>query len=226
VTRCARGLQTMQAEAPKSFCAEEYQELLRIAMIPDFHGLVKSQFQKGKAAKRHAEMEADLDWEEGMGPAYMFSCDYDSRHTFNSARNWADPSKGWKDLKERDRLLLERDVAGWVQMYQRQWVPSAPRCQDSLQSPVENIIRVIQVHAYKKMAEFPDPNWADLEECLRHGVAAVTQEKVENSWKHMIKVLSPFAGLRGTTQVVVTTATGKKEVDCVGGGQLPKKLRA
>jgi hypothetical protein len=76
------------------------------------------------------------------------------------------------------------------------------------------------------MAEFPDPNWADLEDGLRHGVAAVTQEKVENSWKHMIKVLSPFAGLRGTTQVVVTTATGEKEVDCVGGGQLPKKLRA
>jgi hypothetical protein len=146
----------MQAEAPKSFCAEEYQELLRIAMIPDFQGLVESQFQKGKAAKRHAiEMEADLDWLEGMGPAYIFSCDYDSRHTFNSARNWTDPSKGWKDLKERDRLLLERDVAGWVQMYQQQWVSSAPRCQDSLQSPVKNIIRVIQVRVpIKKWLNF------------------------------------------------------------------------
>lgn len=226
MTLSVLAMQTMQAEAPRAFCAEEYQELLRVAMIPDFQALVKSHFMSDAMRTRHAEMEADLDWEEGMGPAYMFSCDYDSRHTFHAARNWADPSKGWKSLKERDRRSLDRGVPGWVQMDQRQWVPSAPRCQDSLQSPVENIIRVIQVHAYKKMNEYSDPGWADLEECLRCGIEAVTREKVKNSWTHMMKMLVPFSGEPGTTKVVKTTALGQREVECVGGGQLPRKLRA
>lgn len=173
---------------PDGFIAQEFQEYLRLVVIPKCQYLATG-FADGKNKKCYKRMLADLDWSEDDGPCYMVAMDKDKRHSMNDMVHYRYSRNGTGRGVLRDRRELDKNTEGWIQLTDKQVVPAGPRQCDTIQQPVECTVSQIKRGARAELPFVGQRSGMLLVNALIEAANSVSIANVKAYWMHALKAI-------------------------------------
>lgn len=220
-------MQTKPGGVPDGFVAMEFQELQRLCIIPTVEAFCAKHFVAG--ANDWFKIERYNAWREAVGhpldsarPCVAYMMDDDGRHTKTFIQGWQKMRAAGQTPRNVDRRTIPEGEYGWIRWEPYQVVPSAPKCPDCLQMPIELVFAVVKPYWHKlrisEHATTVQELWGLV---VRAFNEKATPELIRKNYEHALKAIRVWSGEQGTW----VTIDGQQYM-CTGGGVVPKKLRA
>jgi hypothetical protein len=220
-------LQTKAGRKPEGHCAEEFQEYVRLVVIPKCQQLA-AYFGNPKTAKCYERLKADLDWCEDDGECFMLALDKDRRHSMNDMQHWRFSKNGTGTGELRDRRNLDKSVEGWISLTEKQIVPAAPKQCDTIQAPVEMVMSQIKRAVRELLPPAGQRDGMMLCHAILGAAESVTTANVKAYWEHAKKAIRVWASL-GDEVIAVSLSRNNYTAPYyfygTNGGWVPKLLR-
>jgi hypothetical protein len=217
-------VQTAEGNIPVKYVSEEHQDWLVFRALPACERALAKILANAPARVRHlhADLQQEIGWDEAKMKRKFFGLahDYAGVHTWT----WWPGYRG-RPRKRVDRRDIPRGEPGWVPIARCQNIPQAPHMQDSTESAIEMIIRLVKHFGYAYLDALPgtDPYTVpDLLAANEKGVEqGATLEHVQKCWGHMMKACRVMSGKRSS--MLKLPARGKmRKVQCTDGGWVPR----
>ena len=223
-------MQTKNGSQPQGFIAEEYQEFLRLVILPACSRVARANFDRPETRKLYGQFVADLEWNvEVMGPAYLLSADRDKRHSLTDYARWRAESAETSNPALHSRIEYAVGERRWIDLSPVQLLPSASCVADTIQQPIEVCMSFVKRAARKKLPNDSKPGGVDLCEAVVLSAEGLDCEKILNMVKHAEKAILVWASTEQTVVTVQLHNGGKSDdVKFAGthGGFVHKILRA
>lgn len=220
-------LQTKAGRKPEGHCAQEFQEYLRLAVIPKCQELAEY-FNNPKTRKCYERLQQDLDWCVNDGPCFMLAMDKDRRHSMNDMQHWRFSVSGTGTGELRDRRSLDKSTEGWIALTEKQMVPAAPKQCDTIQAPVEMVMSQIKRGARAELPAIGQRTGLMICNAVRMGAETVSIANVKAYWAHATKAIKVWASLGDAVIAVKLSKNGYTDpyfFKGTHGGWVPKLLR-
>lgn len=204
---------------------QEFQEWFISRAVPAMRtAIVKILAANPELAHEHAALQEELNWdeEEQGGKIFFAGMDFAPIHSMTDFVHWRATGE------TISRLDYARGHDQWIDFESCQFIPRCPKLPDCAQEPVEMILGVGKRKARKVQHAVPGTErltWQQMCASVEAGlkpedIAAMAPE----CWEKAINACIVFSGEAGTW-VEVEARGQKREVECTGGGPVPKKLR-
>ena len=216
-------MQRVDGAEAQGFVAREYQELLRIAILPEIQQFCNREFRVGANdwfdLDLYERFKSDLDWPaDEQGSAFLLSEDCDTRHT----KFVTEGRKEHPELARLDRRDIPKGKWGHLALKRRQEVPSAPKVPDTVQNPIELLFAQVKEHYHKSSGDSQGGDWASMWELVKAAFTArATPERIYKLYQHALKALMVWSGPAGHWLDIDGTA-----YMCTGGDVICRRLRA
>jgi hypothetical protein len=224
-------VQTTDGKAPSGFTATEFQEWFRLKALPAMQACADRCFLRKPANSSHwftAAMQASYErlvnateFSHRFHKKFLISHDQDSRHSY---KHYPVTSGGHKG-KPVDRRTIPKGRPLHIGVHEkRDYVPTAPRVPDCIQSPIEMFFAPVKGHFKTLMAEHRrEGKQSTFEVVVENSLRAFrekgTAEKAGRCWQHAVqKSIVIFA-----TPYKTWITIGEDRVMGVGGNWVPKK---
>jgi hypothetical protein len=220
-------VQTKAGKTPEGHIAHEFQEYLRLVVIPKCQQRAAF-FANNKTATLYKRLQADLEWSEDDGPCFMLALDKDRRHSMTDMQHWRFTLNGTGTGELRDRRNLDKSVQGWISLCEKQVVPAAPKQCDTVQAPVEMVMSELKRAARKLLPALGHRDGPMLCTAVVKAAEALTAANVKAYWDHAIKAIRVWASLGDAVIPLRLSKNGYKDpyyFNGTHGGIVPKLLR-
>lgn len=220
-------LQTKAGRTPEGHCCHEFQEYLRLVVIPKCQ-LLAFKFSHGKVSACYNRLKSDLDWCEEDGPCFMLALDKDRRHSMSDMQHWRFTKNGTGTGELRDRRELDKTVQGWIALTKKQIVPAAPKQCDTIQAPVEMVMSQLKREARKVLPPVGQRDGMMLCKAVVKAAKGLTAENVWAYWEHAKKAIQVWSSLGGEMHEIWLSRNNYTEpyyFKGTHGGLVPKLLR-
>jgi hypothetical protein len=221
-------MQTKADQTPEGFIAQEFQEWMRLIVIPRCQGLA-AYFNSPRHKKCYDRLQRDLDWDEQHdGACYMLALDKDKRHTMTDMQHYRYTRRGTGKGELRDRRTLDINTWGWMQLSEKQVVPAGPKQCDTVQQPVELVMSQVKREARKLLPLVGTRTGSMLIEAVNAAAEKVTVENVASYWRHAKKAIQVWSARDSEVVNVWLSRNNYKEAyQFMGthGGIVHKELR-
>lgn len=177
---------------PDGFIAHEFQEYLRLVVIPKCQYKASS-FAYGKTESCYNKLRSDLDWNDEDGPCYMLALDKDKRHSMSDMVHYRHCRNGTGRGELRDRRELNKFTEGWIQLTAKQIVPAGPRQCDTIQQPVECVVSQIKRRARADLPLVGQKSGMQMVHSVSEAAKVVTAANVKSYWQHALKAIRVWA---------------------------------
>lgn len=186
-------LQTKAGRTPEGHCAHEFQEYLRLVVIPKCQ-LLAAYFNNPKTRSLYERLQRDLDWcEEEEGQCFMLALDKDKRHSMNDMQHWRFCVNGTGVGELRDRRELDKSTHGWIAISAKQIVPAGPKQCDTIQAPVEMAMSQIKRRARALLPPLGQRTGGMICNAIREAAEYVSIDNVKAYWAHARKAIRVWA---------------------------------
>lgn len=220
-------VQTIQGEKAAGFVQVEFQEWLRLRVIPAVRAACKKAFvQHGHPAWFVWKVYQDFcdavgHIPKGEDPLFLLSFDSDPRH--GMSHYWLKlDHQGFKG-KVPDRRDIEPGKNGHIPVDKhKNYVPTAPKVPDAHQFAVESLFARAKTAYYKHLGDNQAPTPAEMWTSIEHAFRVVScdSQTVQNCFQHGNDNMLLFAAKRDTELVL----KGKRYYG-TDGGWLPEDRR-
>jgi hypothetical protein len=201
-------LQTKAGQTPDGFIAQEFQEYLRLVVIPKCQFLA-AYFENPKHSKCYQRLKKDLDWdEEEDGACYMLALDKDKRHSLSDMQHFRYTRRVSGKGELRDRRELPKTTEGWIQLTEKQIVPAGPKQFDTVQQPVELVMSQVKRRARQQLPVVGRRTGTMLCDAVLDAVQSVTTENVASYWMHAKKAIRVWSALDSEVVEVMLSRNG------------------
>ena len=220
-------LQTKAGRRPEGHCAQEFQEYLRLVVIPKCQ-LLSQYFENPKTSQAYNRMKNDLDWSDEDGQCFMLALDKDRRHSMTDMVYWRQCLNGTGTGQARDRRNVEKGEEGWIALSEKQIVPAGPKQCDTIQAPVEMVMSQIKRGARALLPAVGQRSGMLLFNAVREAAESVSGEKVKAYWMHALKAIRVWSAPCDTVIPVLLSRNNYREpymFKGTHGGVVPKLLR-
>lgn len=224
-------VQSASGAAPGGFVATEFQEYMRVRVLPAIRQFARDNFREREhppwmSWSSYRRLCAAVDRvPSAMDPMFLLSLDADSRHSMKHF--W--PAIDRPDVPARslppppDRRLLPEGSQGYIHIHpEHNYVPSAPRVPDSVQFPIESMFSGVK-RAFRAFVRDPEActageMWLGIQAAFQD---SATAESIKRRFEHAEKNMRVFSGVEGQTVQIEGV-----QYHCTHGNWLPSVLRA
>lgn len=209
---------------PAHLVGEEFSEWFRLRAIPAIEAACRQHFHRGSPwfkAYKYNKLKAALG-STGDKPCFLVSQDSDTRHHCSDMWEYRRVKATGKPASIRDRRTLPRGVRGWIDISLDNYVPTAKRVPDCIQSPIEMLFSGWKREARNAYKQRPDNGWKAWVECIEHAFHSwVAKQSLVKFFEHAEIALQVFSGTEDQT-VTVPTRHGQIKIHCTHGDWVPK----
>lgn len=218
-------VQTARGLVPQGFVAMEFQELLRLRILPACEEACAKYFNPRTSEwfslKVYNAALRDVLWPADRSrPFFFLFMDKDKRHSLNLHK---EPYRlrGTAKPPPVDRRTIKEGEYGWLRLDKCQEPPGAEKCPDTLQCPIEMLFGSVKQHFRKALAKHTETDvelvWKLAQEAFE---AYDDQPAIERRFDHALDSI----------QVWCAEQSDWVEIDGVqykgtNGNQVHKKLR-